>query len=66
MKEGGRAPSEVVCVLTHRHTAVGANLCTNLHLAMQIDHTQVDEGEYLHRHARCAGVPVAEHFGVLI
>lgn len=48
MKEGGRPPSEVVGVLTHRHTAVGANLCTNLHLAMQIDHTQVDEGEYLH------------------
>lgn len=51
---------------THRHTALGANLGTNLHLAMQVDHTQVDEGEDLHRQARCAGVPVGEHFGVLI
>lgn len=33
---------------------------------MQIDHAQVDEGEYLNRHTRCAGVSVHQHFGVRV
>lgn len=31
---------------------------------MQVDHAEVNEGEDLHRHARCAGIAVGEHFGV--
>lgn len=33
---------------------------------MQIDHVQADDGEYLYGHARCAGVPVGQHFGVCV
>lgn len=51
---------------THRHAGVWPDLRTDLDLAVQIDHIQVDDGEYLHGHTRCAGVAVHQHFDVCV